>query len=217
MKHAEDRHPHGGEHPKPEKPRTAKREAAGEDPAPAPDFASTIAELERKLVAGEEEYKEIVDQLQRVAAEYSNYQKRMQRVLQDEKKQAVRSLVLDLLPAMDNFERALAHAKDATNLQAVIDGIRASHDQLVAALAKHGVKQIAAAGQSFDPERHEAVACLPSETQPQGTVIEEYAKGYQLDGQTIRASRVAVSDGPAKPAEPGETGDGEVQDDHQPI
>jgi molecular chaperone GrpE len=175
-------------------------EAAGH-PAPAP-----TPDLQRQLDAKTREAGELLDQLQRVAAEYSNYQKRMARHLEDEKRLAVRGLVLDLLPALDNFERALAHADQEHNFQVLMDGVKAVHAQMQAALAKHGVRPVEAAGRPFDPEHHEAVTMRPSETCPPGEVLDVAQKGYQLHGQTIRASRVTVSSGPAGPQATEEAG-----------
>ena len=122
----------------------------------------------------------------------------MQRHLEDQEALAVRGLVMDLLPALDNFDRALAAAGDPASAKSVLEGVTLAASQLMAALAKHGVTAVEAAGQTFDPEHHEAVACLPSDEHCQGQVMEQMQRGYQLHGRTIRPARVAVSGGPAK-------------------
>jgi molecular chaperone GrpE len=201
MKARDNHHPHPGDAPK----RPAEEAAAPQQQpqgADVPDYAELLA-------AKTEECKELVDQLQRLAAEYSNYQKRMERHFQEEKKHGIRALVLDLLPAIDNFERALDAAASKPSFESLLEGVKAVHDQMLAALAKHGVEQIDAAGQPFDPEHHEAVTLVPSESQPDGQVVEVMQKGYRLHGRTIRPSRVAVSGGPPKP-EPSEPGNDNV-------
>ena len=183
-----DHHPHPGDaHKRP-----------GEETAAQPQGAAA-ADYEELLAAKTRECKELVDQLQRLAAEYSNYQKRMERHFQEEKKHGIRAIVLDLLPAIDNFERALGAAAAKPSFESLLEGVKAVHDEMLAALAKHGVEQIEAAGRKFDPEHHEAVTLVPSESQPEGQVVEVMQKGYRLHGRTIRPSRVAVSGGPPKP------------------
>jgi molecular chaperone GrpE len=168
----------------------------GEAPASQP-----AADLQKLLETKTKEAADLLDQLRRLAAEYSNYQKRIERHMQDEKALAVRGLVLDLLPVLDNFDRALAAAGDPANTKPVIEGMTLAHTQLMTALAKHGVTPVEAAGQTFDPEHHEAIVCLPSDEHCQGKVIEQMQRGYQLHGRTIRPARVAVSGGPARKSE----------------
>ncbi len=181
---------HGAAAPGPE----AKQDAA------APPVAAAGPDLQKQLEAKTKEAAELLDQLKRLAAEYSNYQKRMQRYLEEQKTQAVRDLVIDLLPAIDNFDRAMAAAGSGQlSVLTVLEGMTVAHSQLMAALARHGVTTVEASGQAFDPEHHEAVACLPSDTHCEGKVIEQVQRGYRLHGRTIRPARVAVSGGPGKP------------------
>lgn len=163
--------------------------------------APPASDLQQQLEAKTKEAADLLDQLRRLAAEYSNYQKRIERHMQDQEAVAVRGLVLDLLPALDNFDRALATAADPASAKSVLEGVTLAHGQLVAALAKHGVTPVEAAGETFDPEHHEAVACLPSDEHCQGKVLSQMQRGYRLNGRTIRPARVAVSGGPAPKAE----------------
>jgi len=172
----------------PEAPADTATEGAGE---PHADLAEALAQKERERV-------ELLERFQRLAAEFSNYQKRAERRLHDESREAVRNLVLDLLPVIDNFERALASAQQGHDFEALFDGVRLVHDQLLAALKKHGVEPIEAAGGRFDPEHHEAVAHVPSDEHPSGHVIDEIQRGYRFGDRTLRASRVAVSSGAAQ-------------------
>ncbi|MCX5685221.1 MAG: nucleotide exchange factor GrpE, partial [Planctomycetota bacterium] len=168
-----------------------------EQPAPAP----AKAEIESQHAAKTKECKDLLDQLQRLAAEYANYQKRMERTLQDECRMGIRSLVVDLLPVMDNFERALEHVQDEASKDALAAGLKAVYEQFLAALKKHGVTPFESQGQTFDPEHHEAILMVSSDEHAEGKIAQVMQKGYRLNGQTIRPSRVAVSGGPAKPPE----------------
>ena len=185
------------------KPEPGEAGAARPEEQASPQPAT--AEVQPTLEARTKECKDLLDQLQRLAAEYSNYQKRMERSLQDERRMGVRGLVVDLLPVLDNFERALGHVQDEGGTDALVAGIKAVYEQFLAALKKHGVTPFESHGQVFDPEHHEAVSMVPSDEHAEGNVAHEMQKGYRLHGQTIRPSRVAVSSGGAAktPAEQG--------------
>jgi len=187
---------------------------AGEGPPSEPEAAAeqTRAEtLEASLAQSQQECRDLKDRLQRLAADFSNYQKRMQRRLQEEKREAVRDLLRDLLPVLDNFDRALAAADEGGDAETFRQGVRMVHDQLHETLGRHGVEPIEAAGRRFDPEHHEAVAHVPSEEHPSGRVIDEVQRGYRHGERTLRPSRVAVSRGPAG-GEAAETNEAEEQD-----
>ena len=170
-----------------DEPETAGTGEARPDGAPA--------EADDALAAKQRECEELLDRYQRLAAEFSNYQKRADRRATDERREAVADLVLDLLPVIDNFERAIAAAEATPDFDAFHEGVGLVHDQLLAALKKHGVTPIEAAERAFDPEHHEAVAHVPSDEHPSGHVMGEVRKGYRLGEQTLRATRVAVSSG----------------------
>jgi molecular chaperone GrpE len=204
MKPDEKHRPHRDKTPYPDgeaaRPGPGDAHAGGPPGLPEGQAAPPAApEAEAPLAAKAKECKDLVDQLQRLAAEYANYQKRMERTLQDERQMGVRNLVMDLLPALDNFERALGHAKEEAGKDALVAGIKAVYEQFLAALKKHGVAQFESHGQAFDPEHHEAVAMVPSDEHVRGKVVHVMQKGYRLHGQTIRPSQVAVSGGPATP------------------
>ena len=170
--------------------------AIAEAPRPAPGEGQGVPTPAEDLLApGEKERLELVDRLQRLAAEFSNYQKRTDRRIEEERREAVRRLVLDLLPAIDGFDRAMAAAEATRDFQALFEGIRLVHGQLLAGLATHGITPIETGRSAFDPQHHEAVAHLPSREHPAGQVIEETQRGYRFGDQVLRASRVAVSSG----------------------
>jgi molecular chaperone GrpE len=227
-RHGKPRRSDETEEPRPPaEPERAAREAADDaaPDAPAPDASDADAPppasdagddragpetLEATLEESRREVRDLKDRLQRVAADFSNYQKRMQRRLDEEKREAVRDFLRDLLPVIDNFERALASADEGGDPEAFRQGVRMVHDQLLAALARHGVEPIDAAGRRFDPEHHEAVAHVPSEEHPSGHVIGEVQRGYRHGDRTLRPSRVAVSRGPAEGEEAEPEGSGQT-------
>ncbi|HET6347040.1 MAG TPA: nucleotide exchange factor GrpE [Myxococcota bacterium] len=131
------------------------------------------------------------DQLLRMAADFDNYRKRTRRDQDDLKRFAIEGFARDLLPVVDNLERALIHAGSEDN--AVLQGVRMVFKQLTDALLSHGVKTFPSAGQVFDPERHEAVAKQTSDTHAPGTVLEEMQRGYLLYDRLLRPARVLVA------------------------
>lgn len=145
-----------------------------------------------------------IEQLQRMAAEVDNRRKRAERQADDRVRFALQDLAIDLLPVIDNFERALDHAGDAGSIQGLHDGLQLVHDQLLGVLGKYEVVKVAALGNAFDPNEHEAVGQMISADHPDQTVIEVHQNGYRLHDRVIRPSRVLVSRRPQKDA-PGES------------
>jgi molecular chaperone GrpE len=161
----------------------------------AEHFASQDSEvkLRQELDAKCEEVKVNYDRFVRQVAELENFKKRATR----EKDEAVRfaneSLVRDLLPVIDNLERAVAHAQGGGNGKPLVEGVEMVLKGLLDVLAKHGVAQISAVGQPFDPEKHEAMAQVESENHAPNTVIEEHHKGYLLKDRLLRPALVTVA------------------------
>jgi molecular chaperone GrpE len=197
-----------GEHQKPgSAPATAGKAA---EPAAAHGKGGSSAE--ELLAAKTRECEDLIEQLKRLAADFSNYQKRADRRLEEDRRLIVRDLVLDLLPGIDNLERTMAAVGKTPDIQVLVDGLRMAHEQLLAGLKKHGVTPIESDGKPFSPEHHEAIAHVPSQQHAEGHVIEELQKGYVQHGGTLRPSRVAVSKGKPQP-EPEPTKDAELPDD----
>ena len=154
---------------------------------------SEVKKLRQELDAKCEEVKVNYDRFVRQVAELENFKKRATR----EKDEAVRfaneSLVRDLLPVIDNLERAVAHAQGGGNGKPLVEGVEMVLKGLLDVLAKHGVAQILAVGQPFDPEKHEAMAQVESENHAPNTVIEEHHKGYLLKDRLLRPALVTVA------------------------
>jgi len=154
---------------------------------------SEVKKLRQELDAKCEEVRVNYDRFVRQVAELENFKKRATR----EKDEAVRfaneSLVRDLLPVIDNLERAVAHAQGGGNGKPLVEGVEMVLKGLLDVLAKHGVAQISAVGQPFDPEKHEAMAQVESENHAPNTVIEEHHKGYLLKDRLLRPALVTVA------------------------
>jgi molecular chaperone GrpE len=156
------------------------------------DRANAQAEptLEEQVAALEAERDEHLNDLKRVAAEFENYRKRVARDQESLVARAHERLVKELLPVLDDLERALeaAEAHEEAKLE---DGVRLVHRSLAAALSKEGLDEIPTEG-AFDPHVHEALLSQPSDAE-EGTVIEVLQKGYRLGDRVLRPARVVVA------------------------
>ena len=154
--------------------------------------ANAPEHIEEKLAALEAERDEHLNDLKRVAAEFENYRKR---VLRDQESRVARAherLVKELLPVLDDLERALEAAAQHEEAK-LEEGVRLVHRELVEALAREGLVEVETDGQ-FDPHVHEALVSQPSEEED-GSVIEVLQKGYRLGDRVLRPARVVVSQG----------------------
>ncbi len=147
-----------------------------------------------------------VDQYQRVGAEHANYQKRIYKQINDTIAYEKEMIIKALLPALDNFESALsglANSPSAENVNDFARGIRIIYEQLLDILKTHGVELIEALGEKFDPALHEAMLQKTEPEKQDNLVLEEFQKGYKLNGRVIRPSRVVVNKWPGNklPAE----------------
>ena len=187
--------------------RAAQRRAeeAEDDPAPAATGADST-----RVAALEQELAEAKDRTLRVAADLENFRKRALKDREDAHHFGHQNLVKDLLPSVDNLERAVDHARKGGEESAsgLLEGVELVLRELHSVLAKHGVTPIEALGQPFDPSLHEAMAQVPDGSQPPGTVVEVFQRGYQLRTRLLRPARVVVSKRP-EDAGPGS----ETQDD----
>jgi molecular chaperone GrpE len=196
------------------KPAPAAADPAGQDTpievevtpgAPASDEATSLrAQLELSQQLGRETQKkleDVHDRWVRAVADLENYRKRAQKERDEVQKFGVEKLVKDLLPVLDNLDRALAAAPPDDPLAAGVKLVRASFEQ---ALSRHGVKGFSAMGQPFDPARHEALMQVPSADAAPGTVVLEHARGFMLHERLVRPAMVGVAVAPPKDAnEPG--------------
>jgi molecular chaperone GrpE len=154
---------------------------------------SEVKRLRQELDAKSEEAKNNYERFVRQAADLENFKKRATREKEDAVRFANESLVKDLLPVIDNLERAVTHAQGGGNGKPLVDGVEMVLKGLLDVLAKHGVTQISAVGQPFDPGKHEAMAQVESADHAPNTVIQEHHKGYLLKDRLLRPALVTVA------------------------
>jgi molecular chaperone GrpE len=157
--------------------------------------SSKYKSLKAELEKAQAEREELKDQLLRKAAEFDNYRKRSEKEYAQLVANANAELITELLPVVDDLERSLQSCKESKDkdYESLQKGVELIYKNLMKALEKHGVKPIEALGQSFDPEKHDALLQVDSSDYPPGTVIEEHLKGYMMNGRVLRHSQVLVS------------------------
>lgn len=148
------------------------------------------------LAARIEECKTLNDKYLRLAAEFENYKRLTQRDQREQIKFGNEQLLKELLPVVDNMERAIKASRDKGGSSVLLQGVDLTLKQLSAALAKFGVQAIETIGQAFDPSAHQAVAHVPSDSVPSNHIVDEFQKGYRLHDRILRAAMVSVSSGP---------------------
>lgn len=145
---------------------------------------------------------DLLGKLQRVSADYANFEKRSSRQIHDSIAYEKERIIKSLLPAVDNFEHMLAKLTSAESVDVVIEGVRIIYDQMLDILKGHGVEQIQALDETFDPAHHEAMLQQEDREKADGIVLQEFQKGYKLHGRVIRPSKVIVNK-TASPPSPG--------------
>ena len=161
-------------------------EAATTDQPEQPDAAAEVAELKQQR----DDY---YDRLLRKTAEFDNYRKRTDRERLQLSEAAAADLLTDLLPLVDDLERALKAESAGDKGEGIRKGVELIQKQLMEILRKRGVKPIEALGADFDPHFHQAVAYEPAEGRREGEVIEEFSRGYMLGDRLLRAAMVKVA------------------------
>ena len=149
--------------------------------------------LEAELVKAKAKAEDLYGQLQRLQADFDNYRKRTQKEKAELIKYASEHLVGDLLPVLDNFDRAVSAGKVNPDFASFSQGVEMILRQLQTALSKEGLKAMDTVGQPFDPNLHDAVLRVASEEHPENTVVEELQKGYFLKEKVLRPCMVKVS------------------------
>ena len=148
------------------------------------------AKNEEKVIITEEKYNELDDRYKRVLAEFENFKKRSQKERELLYNSVLGDIILGMLPAMDNLENAMkAECKDENYKQ----GIELVYKQFKDFLEKHGVQEIPAIGETFDPSVHEAVSSVQDDTKQPQEIVQEYRKGYKIGTKVIRHSMVVVA------------------------
>jgi molecular chaperone GrpE len=164
------------------------------EPAASDDEAAAVeADLDelREKAAQRDEYLALA---QRTQADFENYRRRMAREVAAADGRGIARLAKELLPALDNLDRAIAAGGEGENPQdGLVEGFRLVHAELTAALARLGIEGYTPKGEPFDPNEHEAMAQHPVEGAAAGTVVEVYQQGYRLNDTILRPARVVVA------------------------
>src|SRR5262245_2179368 len=173
--------------------------AMAEQNNPTPETneqASEVDALKARLQEAEQARDEYLTWAKQARADFENYQKRNQRDLATERRFAQAPLAGDLLPALDNLERAITAAGQAGDKGALAQGVAMVQGQLLDVLRRHGVSRIDAEGKPFDPNLHQAVMQQPSKEKPPQTVLQVLEQGYMIHERVLRPARVIVSTAP---------------------
>jgi molecular chaperone GrpE len=167
----------------------------------APETQAVLEDLESlrtRIQETERERDQFLELLQRTRADFENYQKRNQRDLLQERRYSASPLALELLPALDNLERAVAAAKQGGENASLLQGVRMVLSQLLDALKRQGITRMDPLHQPFDPAHHQAVTQQPSADHPAGTVLQVLQPGYLIHDRVLRPASVIVAAAPAE-------------------
>jgi molecular chaperone GrpE len=169
-----------------------------EQPAVAPaETAASPEEAERRALV--EERDRLKDQLLRTAADFDNYRKRSRRDIEEAQRRIQEETVREILPVIDNLERAVQATDQAADVTAVAEGVRMVLRGFEDVSSRIGIVRVSALGQRFDPNLHDAVQQVETDQHPPGTVVAEILPGYQLRDKLIRPAMVVVAKQPSTP------------------
>ncbi|QSX38218.1 nucleotide exchange factor GrpE [Shewanella sedimentimangrovi] len=154
-----------------------------------------VEELEQALAAAEAKVEEQKDSVIRAAAEVDNIRRRAAMDVEKANKFALEKFANELLPVLDNMERALAGGSSDDASKAMMEGVELTFKSLLTAVEKFGVKAVDPMGQAFNPDQHQAIGMQPSNDFPANTVMLVMQKGYELNGRLLRPAMVMISQG----------------------
>jgi len=174
-----------------------KEQGNGEDVSAEQQSASVVLDdleaLKARASQAEQERDQFLALLQRTRADFENYEKRVLRDHAQERRYVHGGLAKDLLPVIDNLDRAMQAAKHAGEQGPLVQGVAMVQGQLLDALKRHGVSVIEAIGQPFDPGRHEAVMQQPAPGKAAGTVLQVVENGFVIHDRVLRPAKVIVA------------------------
>lgn len=169
-------------------------EESAAEPVTEAESDDPIENLETELQAARLEAIEAREDMLRMQADMENLRKRLSREHEKARKRTLERFMNDLLPVRDSLERGLDAADDpAATVEALKEGKQLIMKMLVKVMSDHGLQTIDPIGEAFDPEKHEAMAMVPSDQHDENTVIDVMEKGYQLHDRLIRPAKVVVS------------------------
>jgi len=188
--HSDDETPKERNHAEPPLEEAAETAPADGATAASPETAAAIP--------AEQELEQLRQKWQRLAADYQNYQKRMQRQLEQASQMAQESVIRGLIPVLDNFSHTLEKGMGGGDVNTVLQGIQIVHDHLMNTLSALGMKRIEVqSGMPFNPQFHEAVMQEETAEYPAGTIVRELAGGYRMNDRALRPAKVSVAKAPA--------------------
>ena len=173
-------------------------EEAAETAQPDSGAAAEETDLKKQLATALEEKQQLHEQYLRILAEMDNLRKRTNREKEEIAKFANEGILRDILPVVDNLERAVEHSEKTDNTDGLLEGIRMTLSQFAQVLNRFGVESIDAIGKPFDPAYHQAMGQLESTDHPVNTVMVEMQKGYQLNERLLRPAFVMLAKPPAE-------------------
>ena len=168
-------------------------EQEGFEEVEAEELTTDIESLQAELDQLRNNVEETHNRYLRTLADFDNYRKRQREEISRHANLVREELILKLLPAIDNLERALASAEAQHSYESLVEGVSLTLRQMQEMMRKEGVEPIEAAGKEFNPEFHEAMMRVPTDDYPENTVIDELEKGYTLGGKVLRPARVRVA------------------------
>ena len=179
-------------------------EGTAEETADVAAEADAVVEQAERIAKAEQEAAALRDRYLRLQAEWDNYRKRTAEEAADMRVRAAEKLMGDVLPVLDDFERAIAHA-ESNGEAGLLDGVKAISTKLNEVFAKHGLEAIDPAGQAFNALEHQAVATVDDASVPDETVAQVFQKGYRLGKKVLRPAMVTLATGgPKREPEPAE-------------
>jgi len=160
---------------------------------PALENGDDIESLRQQVGTLMKENEELFQKLQRLSADYANFQKRAPRQIADSIAYEKEAIIKSLLPALDNFDQAIANSEKEMTLEAMQKGVKIVYSHLLDILKSQGVEVIESKGKRFDPALHQAMMQQEDPKRDDGVILEEFQKGYKLCGRVIRPARVIVN------------------------
>src|SRR5271167_971972 len=168
------------------------------DPTDAGTEAEQVGDAEAlraQIAEKDKEIAELKDKYLRTLADSENARKRIRQQSEESVRIQREAILRDLLPIIDNLERALAASREGTDAKTIVDGVEMTVRALIDFLRAQGVTPVQSVGQAFDPNRHEAVDHVASEAHPPNTVVDEFHRGYLIGDRVLRPARVSVAKG----------------------
>jgi molecular chaperone GrpE len=159
------------------------------------EHGGDVEALRAQIAEKDKEIAELKDKYLRALADSENTRKRIRQQSEESVRIQRESILRDLLPIIDNLERALAAARNGTDTKTIVDGVEMTVRALIDFLRAQGVTPLQSVGQTFDPNRHEAVDHVASEVHPANTVVDEFHRGYLIGERVLRPARVSVAKG----------------------